>query len=225
MARDKVYTRTGDDGTTGLLYGGRVRKDSELPAAYGAVDEAQAFLGVARAEAGAGSELDELLIRLERDLYVLMAELATPPVHQAAVGMRVTPEQVAWLDGLEAQLKQEVEIPNKFIIPGDSVVGAALDLARTIIRRAERQVARLTHESVVENPDILRYLNRLSDAVFILARYVEAKAGGSTLAIRSHDELSGRTLCGYRLRASLASPRRRTSRRLAYAVMRPQAPE
>jgi cob(I)alamin adenosyltransferase len=93
--------------------------------------------------------------------------------------MRVTPDQVAWLDGLEARLKQEVEIPNKFIIPGDSVVGAALDLARTIIRRSERLVARLTHERAVENPDILRYLNRLSDAVFILARYVEAKVGGT----------------------------------------------
>jgi cob(I)alamin adenosyltransferase len=89
---------------------------------------------------------------------------------------------------LEARLKQEVEIPNKFIIPGNSVVGAALDLARTIIRRSERQVARLTHEGAVENPDVLRYLNRLSDAVFILARYVEVKVGGSTQAKRSRDE-------------------------------------
>ena len=79
MAREKVYTRTGDDGTTGLLYGGRVRKDSELPTAYGAVDEAQAVLGLARAEAGPGTELASVIVALERDLYVLMAELATLP--------------------------------------------------------------------------------------------------------------------------------------------------
>src|SRR3954464_9039627 len=83
MPRERVYTRTGDDGTTGLLYGGRVRKDSELPAAYGTVDEAQACLGLARAEAGPGSELDGLLVTIERDLYVLMAELATLPENRA----------------------------------------------------------------------------------------------------------------------------------------------
>ena len=183
----KVTTGTGDTGYTSLLGDQRVPKYHPLPEAFGAVDEATSALGMARA-ATDDVTVQEIILRMQQDLYVLMAELATPPEHQAAVGMRVTPEQVAWLDGLEAQLKREVEIPNKFIIPGDSVVGAALDLARTIIRRAERQVARLTHESVVENPDVLRYLNRFSDAVFILARYVEAKAGGSTLATRSHDE-------------------------------------
>jgi cob(I)alamin adenosyltransferase len=183
----KVTTGTGDTGYTSLLGDQRVPKYHPLPEAFGAVDEATSALGMARAATN-DTTVQEIILRMQQDLYVLMAELATPPEHQAAVGMRVTPEQVAWLDGLEAELKREVEIPNKFIIPGDSVVGAALDLARTIIRRAERQVARLTHESVVENPDVLRYLNRLSDAVFILARYVEAKAGGSTLATRAHDE-------------------------------------
>jgi cob(I)alamin adenosyltransferase len=183
----KVTTGTGDTGYTSLLGDQRVPKYHPLPEAFGAVDEATSALGMARAATDDATVL-ETILRMQQDLYVLMAELATPPENQAAVGMRVTPEQVAWLDGLEANLKQEVEIPNKFVIPGDSVVGAALDLARTIIRRAERQVARLTHEKVVENPDVLRYLNRLSDAVFILARYVEAKAGGSTLATRTHDK-------------------------------------
>jgi cob(I)alamin adenosyltransferase len=179
----KVTTGTGDTGYTRLLGDERVPKYHPLPEAFGAVDEATSALGMARASSSDATVRDAIL-QMQQDLYVLMAELATPPQHKAAVGMRVTPEQVAWLNGLEERLKQEVAIPNKFIIPGDTVVGAALDLARTIIRRAERQVARLTHEGVVENPDVLRYLNRLSDAVFILARYVEAKAGGSTQAER-----------------------------------------
>ena len=183
----KVTTGTGDTGYTSLLGEQRVPKYHPLPDAFGAVDEATSALGMARAATG-DHLVHESILRMQQDLYVLMAELATPPENQAAVGMRVTPEHVAWLDGLESSLKQEVEIPNKFVIPGDSVVGAALDLARTIIRRAERQVARLTHEKAVENPEVLRYLNRLSDAVFILARYVEAKAGGSTLAARTHDK-------------------------------------
>ncbi|HEY7022863.1 MAG TPA: cob(I)yrinic acid a,c-diamide adenosyltransferase [Ktedonobacterales bacterium] len=183
----KVTTGTGDSGYTSLLGEQRVPKYHPLPEAFGAVDEATSALGMARA-ATDDPTVHETILRMQQNLYVLMAELATPPQHRAAVGMIVTPEQVAWLDGLEARLKQEVEIPNKFIIPGDSVVGASLDLARTIIRRSERLVARLTHEGAVENPDILRYLNRLSDAVFILARYVEAKAGGSTQAERPHGE-------------------------------------
>jgi len=183
----KVTTGTGESGYTSLLGEQRVPKYHPLPEAFGAVDEATSALGMARA-ATDDPTVQETILRMQQDLYVLMAELATPPEHQAAVGMRVTPEQVAWLDGLETRLKQEIEIPNRFIIPGDSVVGAALDLARTIIRRSERLVARLTHEGAVENPDVLRYLNRLSDAVFILARYVEAKAGGSTQAERPHTE-------------------------------------
>jgi cob(I)alamin adenosyltransferase len=183
----KVTTGTGDTGYTSLLGDERVPKYHPLPEAFGAVDEATSALGMARASTS-DSTVRDAILRMQQDLYVLMAELATPSKHQAAVGMRVTPEQVTWLDGLEERLKEEVAIPNKFIIPGDTVVGAALDLARTIVRRAERHVARLTHEGVVENPDVLRYLNRLSDAVFILARYVEAKAGGSTQAERPGDE-------------------------------------
>jgi cob(I)alamin adenosyltransferase len=182
----KVTTGTGDSGYTSLLGDQRVPKYHPLPEAFGAVDEATSALGMARA-ASDDATVREAILHMQQELYVLMAELATPPEHQSAVGMRVTAEEVAWLDGLEDRLKQEVEIPNKFIIPGDSVVGAALDLGRTIVRRAERQVARLTHEKTIENPEVLRYLNRLSDAVFILARYVEAKAGGSTQAERPHD--------------------------------------
>jgi cob(I)alamin adenosyltransferase len=106
----------------------------------------------------------------------LMGELATPPENYEKMGLRMTAEHVKRLEQVEEQLKQEVEIPNKFIIPGDSLDGAALDLARTIIRRAERMAARLLHDSVISNGEVVRYLNRLSDLIFILARYIEVKS-------------------------------------------------
>jgi cob(I)alamin adenosyltransferase len=92
------------------------------------------------------------------------------------MGLRMTIEHVKHLEQVEEQLKQEVEIPNKFVIPGDTLDGAALDLARTIIRRAERKAARLLHEGIIQNNEVVRYLNRLSDLVFILARYIEVKS-------------------------------------------------
>jgi cob(I)alamin adenosyltransferase len=180
----KVTTGTGDAGYTSLLGNQRVPKYDERPETFGTVDEATSALGLARAFTQDDRARD-IILRMQQDLYMLMAELATPPEHQKAVGVRMTPERVAWLEHLEDELKQEVNIPNKFVIPGDTREGAALDLARTVIRRAERLAARLQHEGVVTNPDVLRYLNRLSDAVFILARYLEAKQGGSTEAHRS----------------------------------------
>src|SRR5207248_10754332 len=92
------------------------------------------------------------------------------------MGLRMMPEHVQWLEQTEEVLKQEVEIPNKFIIPGDSLDGAALDLARTIIRRAERMAVKLLHDGVIQNGEVVRYLNRLSDLIFILARYIELKS-------------------------------------------------
>jgi cob(I)alamin adenosyltransferase len=180
----KVTTGTGDAGYTSLLGNQRVPKYDERPETFGTMDEATSALGLARAFTQDDRARD-IILRMQQDLYMLMAELATPPEHQKAVGVRMTPERVAWLEHLEDELKQEVNIPNKFVIPGDTREGAALDLARTVIRRAERLAARLQHEGVVTNPDVLRYLNRLSDAVFILARYLEAKQGGSTEAHRS----------------------------------------
>src|SRR5579875_848955 len=180
----KVTTGGGDTGYTSLLGETRVPKYDERPDTFGVVDEATSALGLARAltqdEHGR-----EVILKTQRDLYVLMAELATPPEHLDAVGFRITPEHTRWLEETEEALKAEVDIPNKFIIPGDSPDGAALDLARTIIRRAERLVARLVHEKTVDNGETLRYLNRLSDLIFILARYIEAKQGGSTQATRS----------------------------------------
>ena len=174
----KVTTGTGDTGYTGLLGEQRVPKYDPRPETFGTVDEATSALGLARA-----ADVEALILHIQRDLYVLMAELATPPEHLEAVGMRITPDHVAWLETSEERLKAEVTIPNKFVIPGNSLDGAALDLARTIIRRAERMAARLLHDGIIGNGEVLRYLNRLSDVVFILARYLEAKErGGSTQA-------------------------------------------
>lgn len=184
----KVTTGGGDTGYTSLLGEQRVPKYDPRPEAFGTVDEATSALGLARAQCD-DPKVKEIILAAQKDLYVLMAELATPPENRAALGasFRIAAERVAWLEGVERDLKAEVEIPNKFIIPGDSPVGAALDLARTIIRRAERLTARLDHQGALGQPgqsEALRYLNRLSDMVFILARYIEAKQGGSTQASR-----------------------------------------
>jgi cob(I)alamin adenosyltransferase len=168
----KIYTRKGDDGTTGLLYGGRVAKDSPLPTAYGSVDEAQAFIGLARAEAERGGELDTLLIGLERDLWVLMAELATEPAnrHKLSPGATlVTPEMVAALEPVIDDISGRFEPPTEFVVPGGNRVSALLDVARTVVRRAERA----TLAAAVDTSHAVPYLNRLSDLLWVLARWQE----------------------------------------------------
>ena len=171
----KVTTGTGDTGYTGLLGEQRVPKYDPRPDTFGTVDEATSALGLARAVAK-DQHVKDIIYRIQQELYLLMGELATPPEHYEKMGLRMTIEHVKHLEQVEEQLKQEVEIPNKFIIPGDTLDGAALDLARTIIRRAERKAARLLHEGVIQNNEVVRYLNRLSDLVFILARYIEVKS-------------------------------------------------
>jgi len=170
----KIYTRKGDDGTTGLYFGGRARKDSDAPRAYGAVDEAQAAIGVARAEAraagGAGGELDLLLVELCRDLYVCMAELATAaenrPKLQAGSSL-VTAEMVAALEPRIDAVMGRFELSPDFVIPGATRTSAALDLARTLVRRAERE----TIGVAAAGSHVVPYLNRLSDLVWALARW------------------------------------------------------
>jgi cob(I)alamin adenosyltransferase len=168
----KIYTRKGDDGTTGLYGGGRVPKDSAAPEAYGTVDEAQAALGLARAAAVKVSELDEILVHLERDLWVLMAELATEPenAHKLVDGAtRVTPEMVAALEGRIDDLTARFEQPTEFVVPGETEVAARLDVARTVIRRAERRAMAVA----ADGSQVVPYLNRLSDLVWTLARWSE----------------------------------------------------
>ena len=141
----KIYTRKGDDGTTGLYYGGRVPKDWPAIAVNGDVDEAQAWLGLARAETQPGSELDELLLGLERDLWVLMAEVATAPEnrHKLTEGASlVTDEMVGALEANIDTLNERFEMPKEFVVPGQNRVSAALDVARTVVRRAEQGTSR-----------------------------------------------------------------------------------
>jgi cob(I)alamin adenosyltransferase len=178
----KIYTRKGDDGTTGLLYGGRVAKDAPAPAAYGDVDEAQAVLGVARAGCERGSELDAMLIGIERDLWVLMAELATEPAnrHKLTAGQNlVTGEMVDALETMIDDLAARFALPAEFVVPGQDPTAALLDLARTVVRRAERGAVRVA----VDGSEVLAYLNRLSDLLWTMARWQE---GDSLTARGSH---------------------------------------
>jgi cob(I)alamin adenosyltransferase len=168
----KIYTRRGDDGTTGLLFGGRVAKDSPAIEANGAVDEAQAALGLARAEVERDSELDTILVGLERDLYVLMAELATAPANRRKLvpgQTMVTPQMVDQVEHLIDQVTERFPAVTEFVVPGYDRLAAALDLARTVIRRAERR----TLVAAPEGSLATVYLNRLSDLVWTMARWQE----------------------------------------------------
>lgn len=181
----KIYTRKGDDGTTGLLYGGRVPKDSARPAAYGTVDEAQAALGVARAGCERGAELDRILIGLEHDLWVLMAELATAPGnrHKLTGGKNlVTGDMVTALEGLIDDVTARFEQPKEFVVPGEDPVAAHLDVARCVVRRAERDALGVEESEATQ---VVPYLNRLSDLCWTLARWREATAAGGSLASRA----------------------------------------
>lgn len=171
----KVTTGEGDTGYTGLLGEQRVPKYDPRPDTFGTVDEATSALGLARA-AATDPQVKQIILQVQQELYLLMGELATPPENYEKMGLRMTVEHVKRLEEVEEALKQEVEIPNKFIIPGDTLDGAALDLARAIIRRAERMAVKLLHDSVIQNGEVVRYLNRLSDLIFILARYIEVKS-------------------------------------------------
>jgi cob(I)alamin adenosyltransferase len=168
----KIYTRKGDDGTTGLLFGGRVRKDGPAPTAYGAVDEAQAALGAVRAECERGGELDTMLVGLERDLWVLMAELATDPANRSKLTAGknlVSNDMVAALEASIDALSTRFDPPAEFVVPGDTRVAALLDVARTIVRRAERHALAVAEEDSHAVP----YLNRLSDLLWTMARWQE----------------------------------------------------
>ena len=181
----KIYTRKGDDGSTGLLFGGRVAKDAPAPRAYGSVDEAQAAIGVARAEVLAApgqspGELADILVGLERDLWVLMAELATDPSHADRLTdgqTRVTPAMVEALEALIDEVSDSFEPPTEFVVPGQTRVAAALDVARTVVRRAERDAI----AAAGPGSSALAYLNRLSDLLWTLARWHE----GTSLTTRS----------------------------------------
>jgi cob(I)alamin adenosyltransferase len=168
------YTRRGDTGYTDLL-GDRVPKYHARPETYGTLDEATSFLGLARATA-TSDRTKEIILQVQRDLYLMMAELAfTPEMSQQKY--QVTQTHVDWLENETDQLAEEVELPPHFILPGDTLAGAAIDSARGVIRRAERLAVRLFHDEEIENEELIAYLNRLSSLLFVLARFEDREAG------------------------------------------------
>jgi cob(I)alamin adenosyltransferase len=172
----KIYTRKGDDGTTGLWYGGRVPKFAGRPEAYGSVDEAASALGLCRAACEPGSELHEDVLRIQRELFVAGAELATAPeaADRLEPGVsKMTPEMVDRLESDIDRYMAQVDLPPKFVIPGGTELSARLDVARSAIRRAERRVSALKADGELVDDTVLRYLNRASDALFAMARFAD----------------------------------------------------
>jgi cob(I)alamin adenosyltransferase len=173
----KIYTKKGDDGTTSLWYGGRVPKHHGRTEAYGALDEACSDLGVARALCDAGeAELAADILRLQDDLFVAGAELATAP--EAAERLqdgvsRTTEEMVAELERRIDRYMAEVELPPQFVIPGGNLLSAQLDVARTAIRRAERRIAALGEAGELASETVIHFVNRASDLAYAMARFAD----------------------------------------------------
>jgi cob(I)alamin adenosyltransferase len=185
----RIYTKKGDDGTTGLLYGGRVPKDDVRTEVYGTLDEAVSALGVARS-VGLVDRVETIVVRLQREMFLVGAQLATSEDNQTKLQegvSKVSPEMTTRaeqdIDGLIA----EHPLPEEFILPGETGGSAGLDLGRSIIRRAERQAVAMARAGVLPDEEILRYLNRVSDLLFTLARYEEAERGRRAKASRGSD--------------------------------------
>lgn len=170
----KVYTKRGDDGTTGLLYGGRVDKDDLRTTAYGTVDECVSALGLARADLA--GDLHDLILEVQRELFALAAQLATHLDDHDRLKVGVSRVDQAMVDALDARIDASTDrhpLPTSFVVPGGTRAAAALDLARTICRRAERHVVAMSRSGMLIDPSPLRYLNRLSDYLYVLAREAE----------------------------------------------------
>ena len=181
-----VVTKTGDQGETGLLYGGRVSKNDPRVEAYGTVDETVAAMGLARS-LSAYPRVKEVLLQIQHELFTVAAELAIDVAEYEKFDQhfsRVTAEMVDGLHGLVDEVEAGIELPPTFIIPGASPASAALDVARTVCRRAERRVMTLKDLGLLQNGEILRYLNRLSDLIYTLARYENKDADPEILAGR-----------------------------------------
>ena len=168
----RIYTRRGDDGTTGLFHGGRVGKNSSGPEAYGTVDEAVSALGVVRVQAEA--DLAEAVLEVQRDLFVVAAELATDPGRRDLLEEGVSRVNSSMIDRLENRIDRidaDVGMPTEFVVPGGDPAAAAIDVARTIVRRAERRA--VSHIAGASDSLVVPYLNRLADYLYMLARAVE----------------------------------------------------
>jgi cob(I)alamin adenosyltransferase len=173
----KIYTRKGDDGTTSLWYGGRVRKNDPRTEAYGALDEAISALGVARSLCK-DERVHADLLRLQGDLFVAGAELATAAEARERLEPGVSlvaADTVDWLEAAIDGYMAEVELPPKFVIPGGTQLSAQIDLARAILRRAERRIADLLERRLLERSEVPRFVNRASDLAYAMARFADVR--------------------------------------------------
>ncbi len=184
--KTKFYSTMGDDGTTGLLGEGRVKKYHPRPEAFGAVDEAQAALGVARA-AMRDRDAASAVLHVQRDLYHVMAEMAATRAN-ASKFRQIGAEHVQWLEEQTDAFGEGLSLPPEFTVSGDTASGAALDLARTIVRRAERETVRLFDEGMIDNRELIRYLNRLSALLFVLSRLEESAGSSGDVTLAKTDK-------------------------------------
>jgi cob(I)alamin adenosyltransferase len=201
-----IATKKGDDGTTGLLYGGdRIPKDDIRAEAYGTIDETVAALGLARAELDvkrrldalppALAEIEPLVLRIQRELFVAGAELAANPAAWERLEngtTRVSAAMVAGIDALLADYEARIAFPKEFVVPGETRTSAALELARTIVRRAERRAVTLARAGQVPGPNLLAYLNRLADLLWVLARAAEQAEARTATAARTRERVRRR---------------------------------
>jgi cob(I)alamin adenosyltransferase len=175
----RIYTKKGDDGTTGLLYGGRVPKDDIRTDVYGTLDETVSALGIARA-GGLVPRVETVVVRLQREMFVVGAQLATSEDNQTKLTAgvsKISPEMTAQAEADIDALIAEHPLPQEFVLPGETPGSAGLDLARSTVRRAERQAVAMDRDGMIPDREILRYLNRVSDLMFVLARFEEAERG------------------------------------------------
>jgi cob(I)alamin adenosyltransferase len=179
------YTARGDDGSTGLLGEGRVPKHHPQPEAFGAVDEASSMIGFARA-LSEDTEVNDVLVQVQRHCYGLMAELAATKAAQAQF-RQIGSDQVQWLSNQTDHFGSRVSMPREFIIPGETPAEGALDMARTVVRRAERRVSRLIDDTLIENKFLVAYLNRLSSLLFVLSRYISSDNGSHAVKLAKHE--------------------------------------
>ena len=181
----KIYTKTGDAGETGLGDGSRVGKVDRRVVAYGTVDEANSFIGVAVAAfSGSDEQIRGVLTRIQNDLFDVGADLCTPrkPGEHVGDALRVTGTQTAWLESMIDEYNADLSTLTSFVLPGGGLAAAHLHVARTVVRRAERCVVELAEEiGLDEVAEPIRYLNRLSDLLFVLARHVNNKGEGDVL--------------------------------------------
>jgi cob(I)alamin adenosyltransferase len=171
------YTRKGDDGTTIWLGKGRIKKFELRLEALGAVEETSAFLGLARAQVKT-QLIKDLILQIQQDLFTIMAEVAADPKDTSQFKI-LQPERIVWLEEQTDQITNEVELPGNFVIPGDTLGGGALDVARTVIRRAERRIVELHHAGGVTRDILISYMNRLSSLLYVM-ELLETRTEGQT---------------------------------------------